>query len=481
VSAPSVRRELLGRGSVYTVASAVQAASTLLVLPIVTRLLGAEEFGVVAAGVVVTQLLALLAGVGLSSSILLEYFDERAGLAGARRLVGASFVVAIGVVLVAELTGPLWSRGFGELNYGVELRFAVWTAVPLAVLAGSQALLRAQGRPVAYVVATVAATAGGHGLGALAIAVSDGGAGAYLGGLLAGSVAGALVALVAGGVGVPTLADRDLIARSVRLGLALVPHALAMYAVLAVDRLVIEGTLGLEAAGRYQVAYLLGGAGLSLLGAVNNAWAPMVLGADDDRRWAVLAGTTRLLEGLVPTAVAVVALGAPVLLTLAAPSDYDLADLTRVTAVVAGSALPYLWYLSRAHILMFHRDAGTLARTTPMAVVLVVVANLIVLEPTGLIGAAVVTLASYGFLAWRVQVRSTRHARPPWDHASTRQAALLVTLILVLALALPTSGVGLALRGLTLLAVAAVGARRVLGAGGADMTAPTPVLTAPVP
>ena len=477
MSAVTARRELLGRGSVYTVASAIQAASVLLVLPVATRVLGAEEFGVAAAGLVVTQLLAIVAGLGLNGSVMLEYFDERSGEAAARRLIGTALVAAMVVVALAELTGPLWSGAFAELEYGTELRLATWTALPLAVLASSQALLRSQDRAGAYVVATVIATAGGQALGVTAVLMTSGRAIAYLAGVLAGAVLGASAGLVAGGCGRPHRGDREVLQRSFRFGLALLPHALAMYAVLAVDRLIIEGVLGLEAAGRYQVAYLIGAAGLSLLTALNNAWAPIVLAAREDRRWVVLAGTTRLLEDIVPAVVAVIALGAPVLLAVAAPPDFGPVELARVVAVVAMSTLPYLWYLARVHVLTVHRDAAAPARTTPVAVVLAVVANLLVVDRTGLLGAAVVTVASYAFLAWRVHVHATRHARPPWDHASSVRAALLVAVTTALALALPASGTGLVLRALAAATVIVLCIARFLATEPDDVDLPSAVPT----
>jgi O-antigen/teichoic acid export membrane protein len=458
-----VRRALFGQGSIYTAASAVQAVSTLLVLPVVTRLLGAEELGLVAAGTVVAQLLAMIGGLGLSNAILLEYFGDPGGIHRARRLVGATAVVAVLTVGLADLAGPLWIRGFSEIDYTTAFRVAVWSAAPIAVLGASQALLRARGQAAAFVVATVLATAGGHALGALAVHLTDGDAGAYFGGLLAGSVLGAAVGLAVGGIERPRRDDLELLSRSLRLGVALVPHALAMYALLAVDRLLIESVLGLDAAGRYQVAYLLGGAGLSLLVAVNNAWAPMVIGARDDQRWSVLAATTRDLETLVPAAVAFLALGAPVLVGIAAPSDYGTTELARVVAIVSVSALPYLWYLAGVHILLFHRDAGALLRVTPVAVVLAVVANLLVLDRSGLVGAAIVTVASYAFLAWRVHAASVKHAQPPWNAASSTRATVLVAVALVSALTLPTDGLGLVLRALVGLTILGVVAATLLG------------------
>jgi hypothetical protein len=79
-----------------------------------------------------------------------------------------------------------------------------------------------------------------------------------------------------------------------------------------------------------------------------------------------------------------------------------------------------------------------------------------VLERAGLVGAAIVTVASYAFLAWGVQAASVKHATPPWHRASSARATALVGLVLVAALVLPEDGLGLAVRAVLGLAVVAV-------------------------
>ncbi|MET0739424.1 MAG: oligosaccharide flippase family protein [Acidimicrobiales bacterium] len=456
----SARRELIGRGSVYTLASAVQAASMLLVLPVVTRILAPSPYGFVVTAGVVAQLVSVMASLGINSSVMLEYFEGGDGPARARRLVGVVVLVSLLVVGVTELTGPLWSRGFAEIPYGLDLRLAIWSALPLAVLGAAQSMLRSMGRPVAYVCATLTATVGGHALGALLVVATDGGATAYLSGVLIGATAGALAGLAQGGIARPTKADQAMVRRALRVGLPLIPHVVAIFALLAADRLVIEQILGLRAAGRYQVAYLIGGAGVSLFVAVNNAWSPLVFGADPERRWSVLASTTRDLERLTPALIGLIGLTAPVVVGLAAPAAYDPAALTQVTVVVAASALPFLWYLASVHVVLFCRRTGVLARATPMATVLAVAANVVVLGRFGLMGAAVVTVASYGFLAWRVRRAADRLAAVPWDRAGSRRTLVAVIAVVALALVLPASGPWIAVRAAVATALVGQAARQ---------------------
>jgi O-antigen/teichoic acid export membrane protein len=435
------RRELFGYGAVYTAASAAQALSVVLVLPVATRLLSPADFGTVAVALVVLQFLGLAATWGIPSVVMLEYLrrDREDGPQRARRLVGTTLVLAAVLAGVVDLTGPLWSRAFASIGYGTELRLAVWGAVPLAVVASAQSILRSARRPVAFVAVAGLSTLGAQALGAGLVWHTDGGATAYLVGMVVAATIGAVTALALVGPSRPDW-SRDLGRAAMRTGLPLVPHSLALFALLAADRVVIERILGLAAAGRYQVAYLVGAGVLSLVSAVNNAWSPIVLGAEDDRRWSILAGTTRDLERAVVLVVGLVAVLSPFALAVAAPSGYGVDALLPVTVIVASSALAYLWYLSGVHVVLFHRRTVVLAVVTPSVALIAVTANLRLLEPWGTTAAAVVTVGSYLLLALLVRMAANRMATVPWHRAASFQAAAAVVALAAVALLLPATG-----------------------------------------
>jgi O-antigen/teichoic acid export membrane protein len=467
------RRELFGRGSVYTLASALQAGSLLLVLPLATRLLSPSEFGVVATASVLQQLLGLAAALGLPSVVMLEYFAAPDGIGAdrARRLVGATLMGAVVVVTVVDLAGPWWTRLFADLDYGPSLRLAVWSAVPLAVVAACLSVLRSARRAGWYVGVAGLATAGGQLTGLALSAIWSPTAESYLLGVLLGATAGAGLGLVVGGIAIPRGVDLPHVRASLRTALPIVPHSLSMFALLAVDRLVIERTLGLEAAGRYQVAYLIGAAGLSLLAAVNNAWSPLVYGAPDDRRWKTLADTTRDLEACVPAVVAVLALGAPLALGVAAPSAYGPADLARVTALVAAATLPFLWYLASGHVLLFTRQTASLARITPLVAMGAVIAGLLLVPRGGLLTAAAITVGSYAVLAGSVRRRAAALAAVPWDLGSSARATVHVAVIVGAAWILPTSALGSATRAVLVVVTVLTSVSRLRSSTRATLTA----------
>ncbi len=456
----SARRELFGRGSIYTFGSALQAGSALLVLPLVTRLLPAEAFGVVATATVLLQLLGLVAALGLPSVVMLEHLSgDLDGPHRARRLVGVTIVAAVAVALIADLTSGSWSRLFGAIDDGPALRLAVWGAVPLAVLAAAQAVLRSSRQAGRFVLATAMVTLGGPLTGLAAITLHDATAEAYLTGFVVGAGLGASVAALLARTARPRRTDGPLVRRTLTTALPLVPHSVALFALLAIDRLIIERSLGLEAAARYQVAYLLGAAGLSLLAAVNNAWSPMVLGAPDADRWRLLASTSADLERGVVVVVTVTALAAPLLLRLAAPATYDLVGLTLVTAVVAASSLPFLWYLGAGHVLLAHRRTVVLAKMTPLVALATVAVGLLVIPHGGLGAAAMITVGSYLVLAVWVRHEASRLAAVPWNRTASIQAAVAVGVAVLVGVTLPTRGTLVAVRMILLGAVALWAAR----------------------
>ena len=174
---------------------------------------------------------------------------------------------------VADLTGPLWAPALG-LHYGSVLRVGVWCGAAGALLSGAQALLRVAERVWSFLIAALVAVIGGQGLG-LTLAAIEHSATAYMTGIMIAMVLAAAVALLITGTlraARPRLRE---LRRGLAVGLPIVPHSLAVAMLAAADRVLIVALLGLRAAGRYQVAYAIGGVGVAVITAINQAWLPL--------------------------------------------------------------------------------------------------------------------------------------------------------------------------------------------------------------
>jgi peptidoglycan/LPS O-acetylase OafA/YrhL/O-antigen/teichoic acid export membrane protein len=442
-SAEALRR-LFGRGSIYTLVLAVQMSVGLLVLPVVTRLLSPAAYGHVAAGVVVVLVISVVGAAGLPEAASRTYFTQSDGHRAAHRLIVATLFIAVAVALVLELTGSEWAPLLGVRYAGV-LRLAVWGGAAGSVMLGTQTLLRVMDRVWAFLSVALVASVGGQGIG-LALTIALRSPTSYMAGLVIGTGLGVLLGLALTGAlrcGMPT---PDELRRGLRLGAPFVPHSLASYLVASADRVAILAVLGLAAAGRYQVAYAIGSIGIALAIALNQAWLPLLLGIAEERRWEILTATSRSVHQIAAFVAATIALLVPLALLVAVPGSYGRMALVPVGAIVAFSVLPYVTGATYSQVLFLTGKTRLFALAAPLAAVVNIGLNIILLPIVGLVGAAVATVVAYAVLpaifapaAFRIVALSTalRDALRAW---------LIAAPFVIGGALLPATPVGVALR-----------------------------------
>jgi len=166
------------------------------------------------------------------------------------------------------------------------------------------------------------------------------------------------------------------------------------------DRIVIRRELGLDAVGRYQLAYNAAGTIIILLNVLNQAWEPRIYAVKDDgTRRNVLAKSRDTLYYLEIPLILLLSLISPFVLDVLAPRSFHTADLLTVFALVAISAVPYTTYLAHMRLLMVERSTLHLAWITPICAALNIGLNLALIPSFGIAGSAAATLICYGVLA----------------------------------------------------------------------------------
>ena len=455
-------RGVLGRGSIYTLGTAAPILANAAVVPVVTRLLGKPGYGVVAIAIVVIQVAMMAGGFGMPSVITRQGILARSGVAGARALLVRGSLMTVGLVAAVFVTSPLWER-----LVSVPLRSAVMLALAASalfvVVENSQALLRVLDRPGAFVGLSLIATLGGPLLG-LALLAQDRSPERYLIGLSAGYGAAAAVGLVLCLRGGRPRRDPGDTRAALRLGLPVIPHLVALF--LANGALVfLAGHLyGIPAAGRIQLALLVGSSPAVITSALNNSWAPIVYRAPGHERGAVLAHTARDIATLTALISGGVALLSPWLMRLVAGSDFAPLDLVPAVAIVAFGCVLSVAYLANVHLVFAAGRSLGLSMTTPLSL-------LVGLACAYLVGRQNLVLLAVGFpatylalavgTAWlRRYVHAVR-----WSETVLLLPSLLGLVLCVLGGLLPTSGV-VALVRVAVAALAGLGtlwlARRVL-------------------
>jgi O-antigen/teichoic acid export membrane protein len=433
-------RRLFGRGSIYTLVLAIQMLAAFLVVPVVTRLLAPSAYGLLATALVVYVLISILAAAGLPEAASRSFFAGADGPRRAQRLVVAIALIALAVALIVDLSGPLWAPLL-SLRFGAVLRLAVWSGAAGAVMLGTQSLLRAAERPWQFAGVALIASLGGQAVAVLLTALLRTPT-AYMAGIATGTTLGALIGVMITGAARAGLASRAELREALDLGLPIVPHSLAVSMLASADRVLIAAILGLAAAGRYQVAYAVGGVGVALVTAMNQAWIPLLLGTGPESRWRVLTITSRALHVCAGLVASWLALAAPLALLVAAPPSYGRHGLVAVAAIVSFSALPYTTSGTYFQVVFLTGRTRIMALAAPLAALVNIGLNLVLLRPWGLVGAALATVVAYAILPGIVAISARRMVSLPRATRDALTAWLLAAPFVLAGALLPPGWLG---------------------------------------
>ena len=431
---------MIAQGAIYTAGTIAQLLGFVVFLPVLTRQYPAEEFGVIVTGLLVTQLLALLCALGLPIAIGREFYRVDDGPERSRRLLAALVPISVVITGLAALTGPLWAKVFSSTEFDSLHLLAVATAAPRALSLGAQSFFRAAQQPGAFVATGIGSSLGTQATGLAIAAATQGDPVAFFAGIFGAQCVVALGSHLAIG---PLFGRRlGRLVRQVRevthYALPSILHAGAGVLIVSGDRILIERKIGLEAVGQYQVLYVGATLGLLTTASLNQAWGPQILQRASEVRWSVLRASSRHFLYIAGGLAAGAALLTPLALPFAAP--YELPDLFAVTAIVSIATVGWAHYLSRSQVLFVERETRHLMVITPLAALLNIGLNLVLIDRFALLGAAISTLVAYGFWGLASQASSIRVADMAWPARPVVAAYLLAATGAGVSVLLPGEG-----------------------------------------
>jgi O-antigen/teichoic acid export membrane protein len=433
-------RRLLGKGSIYTLGTALQLSAAALAIPVITRLLGSGEFGVVALAMALQLMLTALATLGLPTAILRFFFDhERKADAAraARSLIISAAVIAAAVVCPILLTGLIWAPALSPNDPGPVL-LGAFLALPAGVIGACLALLRAQERPLPFIVITLLASTGAQLLGIAALLI-DRQPLAYVAGVAIAFLIAAIASLrLTGTLGTPP-ATRSLLGSALRYSIPTIPNTISVSVLAVGDRIVIQAISGSSAVGKYQIANAFGTLVVGLLVALQNAWLPITFGASEERRWDTLAEIAALVTRLAALGAGVLALVALPILQIVVPRGYDPEHLADVASVAVLTSLPEVAFLAQGQVLLWMKQTKPLLWISPTAAALNLILVVILVPPFGLIGAAAATVLAVFAQAAITRGVAARMAHVSWQWTSEATSYLIAATLVALALLLPAT------------------------------------------
>ncbi len=444
--ASGASRDVLGRGSLYTLASAAPILAAVIVTPFVTRILGAREYGVVAIALVIIPVVMMLAGLGMPAAVTRHGILERSGVGGARALVVQGTALSAIVIAVGAAAGPWWAPAVTGVEWRPALAYALVAAGGFVVVTNSQAFLRVLDRPLSFAALAAVAALGGPLAGLALLHVGGADADGYVAGLLTGYLVAAAAGIVLTLRGGRWRPERGDLRRALRLGMPTVPHQVALFLSNGALVLVATQALGVAGGGRLQLALLLGSAPAMVTAALNNAWAPVIYRTEPQQRGAALERTARDVAGLTAVLAGGVAVLAPWLMRVLAPASYAPTELVAAVGVAAIGSVLSVAYLANVHLVFASGRSAGLALVTPISLT-VAVALAVLVSASGQLtavaaGFPVAYLALALGTAWlRRQVSGTQ-----WSEGSMLGPLLVGVVVCALGALLPAAGAAALLR-----------------------------------
>ncbi len=411
----SASREVLGRGSIYTLASAAPMLAGVLLLPITTRVLSQSSYGTVAVCLVLIQFGGIFAGSGMAIAITRHAILEESGVSGARGLVVASTGIASTVCILALATGRWWGPVALNQDWAIWFQVATVAAAASAIVANVQALLRAEGKAWKFVALASGGSLFGPLLGVALILGVTRTPTAYVSGLASAYVLAAAVGVVlVGRSGDVSISWRE-VTDALRVGMPTIPHQLALSISTGALVLIAAHRFGVEASARLQVALFIGVVPVVITSAVNNAWAPLVMRSPESERGRAINTSARDIGWIAASGSTVIAALSPWILQVVVPASYDRDSLIPVVASASVVAVLSVAYLGSSHLVFVSGHTTGLALWTPISVACGVGSAIFLVEPFGLVGAGFGFVITYAVLALTVGLLARRVASTRWS------------------------------------------------------------------
>ena len=383
----------VGAGSaiLYLAGSVVQGLGLLLIQPFAIRLLNPVEWGLVSTSVVAIQVVVVLISAGLPLAITRLWFDASDGqrraramygfLAAGAALIGAVTAVAVALVSLAAGGVVAWPALMAVVSIGL-----------LGSVLGAQAVLRAQNRPIAFVALSLVSSVVANLAGLAAIRLTGATAATYLGAYTVAVAAAAVLALLLVRPEAPWRVP-GVLRESTGIALPLLPHTGALMLLTQGAVLLLAVLAGAAPAGQYGAVLIFALGPLTLLNALNNAWATRLMEAAADKLPALLKSIA--VEALLASAaIGILASAGAVVGGFVLTEDPE--QLAAVARVLPMVSIGYALFLIATNVVYILQRTRIMAYATPLVLVLMVGAA----TPFAMAGnlVAVGTVHAAGFL-----------------------------------------------------------------------------------
>jgi O-antigen/teichoic acid export membrane protein len=398
------RREysVFGRQVGYIIAANIIILfAGLLQLPIVTRAVGASEYGIWSLIQVTVSLIAPFAGLALSDAVIRFSAAEKDRAKVADTYLSICTIVfvsgSVASLLLVALAGPLARFIFRDPEAAFYIRLASGMILLNSLFNLPQSFLRMQRKIGLRTVIVLLHSLGTLGLIVLFVTIGYGLSGVVLGALLALVVANLVafaLTLRETGLPVPKFVDMK---KYLRWSIPMVPNAAILWIILVSDRYMVSYFIDTAAAGIYSAAYSIGNYAYFALFPLGMVLYPNVVKTYDEGHPEQTAnylkyGLKYFMMISIPSAFGLSVLSRQ-LLDLLTTSEF--AEGRHVVTLVAFGAVIYSLYQIGVYIIHVVNKTHLTVWLLGSSALLNVVLNVLLIPRMGINGAALATLVAY--------------------------------------------------------------------------------------
>jgi O-antigen/teichoic acid export membrane protein len=178
--------------------------------------------------------------------------------------------------------------------------------------------------------------------------------------------------------------------KSIKTGLPILPHMLAMITLVNVDKIIFGRYLDIESAGYIQILMLVGTAPIMILSALNHAWLNQVLQSlksNKNKAYKSMNETVSKLFIICFMLLFVIIIFLNIILEILNPYILSNRIDTQVVVLSASASTLYVIYLANTHVLTWAKKFWILAISTPISVLVQSIVIYLTLEDLGFLSA----------------------------------------------------------------------------------------------
>ena len=407
-------------------------------LPILTRILTPDEYGVIETVTTLLAIVALVASLSLESAAQRSYFDYTPEQERERQVVLSSAFwpmvlwAAVLAGVTAALSRPLSNLLFDTPSYAVVVALAV-AALPVAVATTLLLeVMRLRMQPIRYVLVSWFGAILSVALILYLVAVADRGLrGFYLAGVIS-AVPTFVVAASAARGAIRRTVSWPILKTMLLYALPLIPVAASNWIVQFVDRLFVLHFADLHELGLYALALRLSNVLLLVVTAFAFAWSPFILdlfSRDPERERVVRARALTYVA--FATAFVAVCLSVSAREFFRTITDPAFADAHELVGILCAGVFALGLNAVTMTGITIERRTRYFAQYAVYAAVLNVALNFALIPPFGILGAATATSLTFAALAWWYYRRAQLLSPAPFDLRRIALITAVATVVIV--------------------------------------------------